>query len=202
MKNLLLVLTISTFPALLLAQGHGISSYPLSPQKKYVSLEFKGIVSNGSGAGLQARYFQRVLPPLLVSGGFGFSNGERSYQLFADAQYEIYPDFEMQPRVRIKGFVERSEDFDDTHLKIGAAPVFSKGLSFWDQEVFPFVSVPIALDLNNDDASYQVGSQVALGASGKLPFSGTKKLLANFEINLNVQNSYSGLFVGFSHPLD
>ena len=203
MKNLfVLILSIAGFSAAVFGQGHGISSYPLSIQQKYVSAELTRILSHGSGGGMQARYLQRLRPELVVSGGFGFSNGERENSIFAGADYELYPDYMNQPRMALRASVERAQEFGHGHTKLGLAPVISKGLSFWGKEAFPFVSIPFGLDLNSGDKVYAITSQLAVGASVPISSDGYKKLLANFEVNVNVNNAYSGVFVGFSHPLN
>ena len=199
-QNLLFV-TILGFSATLFAQGHGVSSYPLDIQQKYVSIEWTGIVSHGRGSGLQARYMQRVRPQWTVSGGFGFSNGERANRIFVNADYELYPDYQKQPRVSLRGILERSRDFGSTHTKVGVAPVVSKGLSFWGQEGFPFISVPVALDLDSGRNRYEVISQLALGAAVPIRTRTSQKIVANIEVNMNISGSYSGIFFGLSHPL-
>ena len=201
MKNMLIILTIG-FSTTIWGRGLGVSSYPLGTQQDYVAAEFTGILSNGRGTGLQARYLKRVWPELVVGGGFGFSDGARAHQMFASADYELYPDFMDQPKISLQASLERAQEFNYSHTKIGIAPIVSKGLSFWGKEGFPFVSFPMALDLNNDSKNYDFVYQLAFGASAPMPFVGYEKLLANFEVNLNIANAYSGVFFGFSHPLN
>ena len=202
MKNQLFAFIVLGFSYAVFGQGHGIISYPLAVQQSYVSAEFTGVLSNGRGVGLQARYLHRFNQQLTFNGGFGFSDGKRANQMFAGVDYEVYPDYENQPRFALRTFLERSEEFNHGHTKMGLTPVVSKGFSFWGEEGFPFVSLPLTLDLDSDDKRYAITSQLALGASFPMPVVESSRLLANVEIALNIENSYSGFFVGFSHPLN
>ncbi|MCY4643256.1 MAG: hypothetical protein OXB88_01425 [Bacteriovoracales bacterium] len=198
MKNLTLIFILSCLTTTF-AQGRGTSSYPSKIRQKYVSAELTGVLSGGSEVGLQARYFERLRSDLSFSAGFGFSSGDRANSIFASADYELYPDYKMQPRISLEASLERSLEFGDSHLKAGVAPVVSKGFSFWGKEVFPFIGIPVTLDLNSDDKSYDLATQLAFGAAAQL--SPHKGLLANIEINIDIDNSYSGVFLGISHPL-
>ena len=190
------ILLLCLFSITAWAQGHGISSYPLRLKEHYVSVELSGIFSDGSG--LQARYSGRLNSDWTLGWGFGFSGGAKANYVFVNADYEIYPDIELQPRFSVKTALERSYEYGQNHIKVGGTPLFSKGFYFWGREGFPFVGFPLALDLNTDNQTYALTSQVAFGFS--MPVQ--KKLFANFEMNMNVQNSYSGMFLGFSYPLN
>ena len=183
--------------------ARGLSAYPLGVQQRYVSVEFAGTLSAGTGVGLQARYSQKLGSELTMDAGFGFSDGDRAHRIFAGADYEFYPDYQQQPRISLQGHLERSREFAQIHTKFGVAPMISKGLLFWGQEGFPYVRLPITLDLNSGAQSYEVGYQLALGAS--LPLSvkkGRSKLLASFEVSLDLNQAYSGILFGLSHPLN
>ena len=199
MKSLLFTLISLGFSTVL--WGSVISSYPLGVQKKYVAADFTSVLSNGKGMGLQARYIQQIRAELIIEGGFGFSNGDQSYQVFASGDYEFYPDFMNQPKVSLQGSLVRAEKFNSSHTRISLAPVVSKGLSFWGSEGFPFIAFPMTLDLNNDAKNYDIAYQLSVGASVPMPFSGYEKLLANFKLHMNIQNAPSEISLGFSHPL-
>ena len=200
MKNLLFILMSLGFSTVIL--GNTISSYPLGIQKKYVAAEFTSVFSNGQGMGLQAKYIQQVRPELSIEGGFGFSNGDQVYHIFASGNYELYPDFMNQPKISLEGLLVRARKLESSHTKIVMTPLASKGLSFWGKEGFPFIGLPITLDLNNDSMSYNVAYQLSFGATAPMPLPGYEKLLANFKLNMNIKNASSEISLGFSHPLD
>ena len=200
MKNVTLVLVFLGFSAAAWGQSYGGSSYPLRKRQRYVSADVVGVLSDGGGIGLQAKYTECLRPGLVIGGGFGFSDGERAHRIFTGVDYELYPDYMNQPKVSIGGFAERALEFSHSHTRFGIAPTLSKGFSFWGQEGFPFMSLPVALDLNGDTRSYAVATRVVLGASFPVP-AARRGLLVNVEVNMDVGNSYSGVFFGFSHPL-
>ena len=200
MKSLLSILISVGFSTVL--WGNGISSYPLGVQKKYVAADLTSVLFNGKGMGLQARYIQQLRAELIIEGGFGFSNGDQAYQVFVSGDYELYPDFMNQPKVSLQGTLVRAQKFNSSHTRISLAPVASKGLSFWGSEGFPFLAFPMTLDLNNDAKNYDIAYQMSVGASVPMPFAGYEKFLANFKLNMNIENAPTEISLGFSHPLN
>lgn len=188
----------------LTAFGHslGVSSFPLQTKKSLISAEFGGFLSDGKGAGLQARYTQKLTPVMSADAGFGFSNGDRTYRVFANAEYELYPDYLKQPRISLRGGIERADEFDKTRTRFNIVPTVSKGFSFWGKEAFPYVAVPVALQLENTTSTYDISTRLSVGMAGQLPIKGYEHLLGNVETSLDIDNSYSGAFVGISYPLN
>jgi hypothetical protein len=187
------------------AYGTGISTFPLEVEKKVLSAEVTGIVSNGSGLGLQARYTQKLSELASVDAGLGISGGERSARLFAGYDYELFPDYDMQPRTSIKAFVENSKEFGVRRNILGIAPSVSKGFSFWGQEAFPYLSVPYGISLNSKKSSYETTLSANLGVTGMIPAEtiGTSKALtANAEAIIGLKDSFSAVFIGFGYPLE
>ncbi len=198
-KFLVLALILGSFSAM--ANVVGISAHPFNLNKHIIQGEFNGNLSSGSGMGLQGRYLYRHTNNLTFDTGLMISNSERSFRMFGGADLELYPDHGKQPRVSVKGFVERTEDFDVNTTSFGFAPIVSKGISVSGQEMFPFVSLPMKLSLDPASNSYQPVYSVAAGVTGKLPWDSMKKLTGNIEANLNLKNSYTGLLFGVAYPL-
>lgn len=202
MKKLLIGLMAMATSMSVFGYGFGVSTHPLVEDQKAVTAEFNGIFARGKGMGMQARYTQKISPLLTVDGGFGFTDGSRANNIFVNADYELYPDYMRQPRISVRGTLQRADEYGDTVNRIGIAPVVSKGFNFWGKEAFPFISIPVSLDLNGDESSYQVGSRLAFGMTGNLPIRGYENLLANFETNLDINNGFSSVFMGLSLPLN
>lgn len=211
MKNLkglsLLAMTLSLGLGSSAAFGYGmgISTFPLAEDKKVLSTEVTGIVSDGGGIGLQARYTQKLTESSAVDAGLGISGGERSARLFAGYDYELFPDYDMQPRTSIKAFVENSKEFGTRRNILGIAPSVSKGFSFWGKEAFPYLSLPYGISLDGTKNSYQTTLSANLGISGIIPaeyLATNKALTANAEVIIGLKDSFSGLFVGFGYPIE
>jgi hypothetical protein len=185
------------------AYGTGISTFPLEVQKKFVSAEVTGITSEGGGIGLQSRFTAKLNERSTVDAGLGISGGERSARLFAGFDYEIFPDYQSQPRTSLKAFFENSKEFGVRRNIIGLAPTMSKGFSFWGHEGFPYLSVPVGISLNGKANTYLTTVSANLGVSGVLPIeSSSKKLTANAEAIIGLKDSFSGLFVGLAYPIE
>ncbi len=185
------------------AYGTGISTYPLQTDDKLISAEATGIVSSGGGMGMQARFTQKITEKATVDAGLGISGGERSARLFAGYDHEIIPDYESQPRISLKAFVENSKEFNSRRNILGFAPTFSKGFSFWGKEAFPYISIPYGISLDGSNNSYQSTLSANLGLTGNLPAEwSSKQLTANAEVILGVKNSYTAIFAGVSYPIE
>lgn len=211
MKNLkglsllVMTLTLGLGSSAAFGYGTGISTFPLAEDKKILSTEVTGIVSNGGGIGLQARYTQKLNLESSVDAGLGISGGERSARLFAGYDYELFPDYDIQPRTSIKAFVENSKEFGTRRNILGLAPSVSKGFSFWGREAFPYLSLPYGISLDGKKNQYQTTLSANLGISGVIPgdaLFANKSLTANAEVIIGLKDSFSGMFVGFGYPIE
>lgn len=186
------------------AYGTGLSSFPLEVETKLISAEFTGITSTGGGIGMQARYTQKISEKGTIDAGLGISGGERSARLFAGYDYELFPDYENQPKTSIKAFIENSKEFRDRRNILGIAPTISKGFSFWGKEAFPYISLPYGISLNGNSNSYNTTLSANFGVSGVIPadVGPNKQLTANAEAIIGVKDSFSGAFFGVAYPIE
>lgn len=182
--------------------GHGIISHPLRIKDKMITTEFTGILSNGTGMGMQARFTQKVDPKLIVEAGAGVQDGERNNTLFLSADYTLLPDFGRQPKFSLRGTLETSYEFNSRVTNLNVSPLFSKGFNFWGREAYPYLSIPLGISLDSAEGKYNITTALSVGMTGKLPFDGFKKLIANLEGKFNIKNSYTAMFMGFSYLID
>ncbi|NOT78134.1 MAG: hypothetical protein HOP07_03925 [Bacteriovoracaceae bacterium] len=200
-----LTLTLGFGSSAAFGYGMGISTFPLEAEKKVLSAEVTGIVSNGSGLGLQARYTQKINEFSAVDAGLGIAGGERSARLFAGYDYELFPDYENQPRTSIKAFLENSKEFGTRRNILGLAPTVSKGFSFWGQEAFPYLSLPYGISLDGTKNSYQTTISANLGITGIIPaeqIGSSRAITANAEVIVGLKDSFSAVFVGLGYPIE
>ena len=195
----LLSLMVSTS---LWAYGTGVSTYPLMPEKKLISTEFTGITSTGGGVGLQARYTQKLNATTIVEAGIGMSGGEFDSRIFAGADFEIFPDYQKQPRVAVKAYFENVKEFGLRRNVVGVTPTVSKGFNFWGNEGFPFLSVPVGLSLDTENQMYRTIISANFGIVGNLPIEGYKHWTASIEGIISVKDTYSGIFMGLTYPIN
>ncbi len=186
------------------AYGTGISTFPLEAESKFVSAEFTGITSTGGGIGMQTRYTQKLNEKGTIDAGLGISGGEHSARLFAGYDYELFPDYESQPRTSIKAFVENSKEFNSRRNILGLAPSVSKGFSFWGKEAFPYLSLPYGISLDGSSNSYKTTMSANIGIAGVIPadVGVDKKLTANAEAIVGLKDSFSGVFFGVAYPIE
>jgi hypothetical protein len=184
------------------AYGTGYSSFPLSLEKRLLSTEITGITSTGGGLGVQARYTQKANEQLSFDAGIGMGAGERTGRLFGNADFEIFPDYMKQPRVAIRAGYEYAKEFDDGRNIFTVAPTVSKGFSFWGNEAFPFVSLPVGMNLNGDTKTYESTVAMNAGITGHLPIDGYQNLIGLAEMQVGLKDSFTALFFGVSYPLN
>lgn len=201
-KIKILSLLLLAIPGLSFGFGTGVSTYPIMLDKKFISGEFTGITSTGGGVGVQGRYTQRLNRKTIFDAGIGMSGGERTSRVFAGADFEIYPDYQRQPRVSVKTTLSNSKDFDVRRNTFGVAPTVSKGFSFWGHEAYPFVSVPYNVSLDSDSKTYETSANLNVGITGALPFEGYKHLTGTLEASVKIKDSYTGVFMGISYPIN
>jgi hypothetical protein len=211
MKNLkaisvmaLLAMTLGLSAQKAHAYGTGLSTYPLEVETKLISAELTGITSQGGGLGMQARFTDKLSEKGTIDAGLGISGGERSARLFAGYDYELFPDYENQPRTSIKAFVENSKEFNARRNIIGLAPSVSKGFSFWGKEAFPYLSIPYGISLNGNNSTYSTTLSANIGISGVIPadIGPSKQLTANAEAIIGLKDSFSGVFFGVAYPIE
>ncbi len=182
--------------------GTGVSTYPMLMDNKFLSTEFTGDLSSDGGLGFQGRYTQKISQSTIVDAGVGFSGGERTGRIFASVDYEIFPDYQQQPRISAKAYFENSAEYGKRKNVIGVMPVFSKGFNFWGKEAYPYASLPIGVSLNKDNKSYDTFMKLSLGVSGKIPYPALSHLTASVEGTLNIKDSYSGLYAALHFPIN
>lgn len=201
MKKLGLLLGTMILSTVATANTVGISTHPFTMKKQVITTEFNNYMSNGTGSGITAKYFQRVSEGISFDAGFGITDGDRANRIFMGADFGLIPDYGRQPRVSIKGMLE-TMDFDGERLNsFGVAPTISKGFAFWGKEAFPFVAVPVKVSLNADENTYETSTAIAAGVTGRLPMDGYENLVYNIETNMSIRNSYSSIVMGISLPI-
>ncbi|MBT6324817.1 MAG: hypothetical protein HOJ35_02520 [Bdellovibrionales bacterium] len=182
--------------------GVGYSSLPMLPNKKIIATELTSIVSSGGGVGVQARYIQALKDDSSIDIGLGIAGGENSSRVFVGYDKEIFPDYGNQPKVSVKASWENTNSGDHRVNTFSISPIASKGMSFWGKEGYPFVSVPLGVTLDGSDNTYLTSLSLTTGVTGRLPIEGYDHITANIEANIDLKNSWSGLFVGFSYPIN
>ena len=184
------------------AYGTGYSTYPMMEHKKLLSAEMTAITSSGGGVGVQGRYTDKITDRSVVDAGLGLGAGKRSARAFVGYDYELFPDYEKQPRVSLKTTLENAREFSSARNVVSLAPTVSKGFNFWGQEAYPYVSLPFGVSLQGRNKTYETIFNAAVGATTKLPIDGYEHLLASAEASIDLKDSFTAIFLGVTFPLN
>lgn len=199
MKTIALLLCLISTSAL--ANVVGVSAHPFTMKKQVITTEFNSFLNNGSGVGLAARYYHKLNETVNLDAGVGIASGDRANRIFAGADMMLFPDYGRQPRVSVKGLVE-TMSFNGSRVNaFGIAPTVSKGFSFWGKEAFPFIALPLKVNMNTKSKTYLTSSAIAMGITGRVPFNGYNKLIGSLETQFSLQDSYSSIVLGFAIPI-
>lgn len=201
-SNILLFIAGMLTTSQAFAYGIGQSTYPMLEKQHMLATEITGITSTGGGVGMQARYTRKMAKQLVLDGGVGIGSGDRSNRVFVGADWEIFPDYMNQPRFSVKTTLENAKEFKNRRNILTVAPTISKGFSFWGREAFPFVAIPFGVQLINETKQYETIANLNLGILGKLPIEAMKKFTASAEATVGIKDSYTGVFLGLSYPLN
>jgi hypothetical protein len=198
LQGLLLVLDLFVVSRVF-AYGTGYSTHPIPEEQRMINIEAMGIVSDNGGLGIQGRYTHRLNTDLTLDGGLGISGGDRENRIFVGADYMLFPDYESQPRLSLKGSYILSEEFGTSTNNFSISPTVSKGLSMWDQEIYPFLAVPVGLQLVSEGNKYETTIGASLGATAPLMLENAEKLFLNAEVNIDLKDSYTAFFTGIGY---
>lgn len=201
MKKLLFGILTTFISTGVMANTVGLSSHPFVMNKHIVTTEFNNYLTDGSGAGITARYMNRLNEKINMEAGFGFTNGDRASRILAGADVMILPDYGRQPRFSIKGLLQTENKDNERINSFGMAPTVSKGFSFWGNEAFPFLALPTMVSLNTDEGTYETSTALSAGITGKLPVGDFRDLVGNLETNFSLRNSYASIVMGVSLPI-
>ncbi|MFT6068423.1 MAG: hypothetical protein ACJAT2_000190 [Bacteriovoracaceae bacterium] len=201
-SNILLFIAGMLTASQAFSYGIGQSTYPMLEKQHMLATEITGITSTGGGVGIQGRYTRKMNKQLVVDGGIGIGAGERSNRVFAGADWEIFPDYMNQPRISVKTTLENAKEFKKRRNILTVAPTVSKGFSFWGNEAFPFVSLPFGVQLISKTKQYETIANLNVGILGRLPIEALKKFTASAEATVGIKDSYTGVFLGLSYPLN
>ena len=182
--------------------GVGYSSFPLQRDNKMVGVEMTGVIADGGGLGIQARYTHKTSKRAIVDAGLNVSGGDRNARIFAGLDYEIIPDYLKQPRVSLKATLENSHEFSFRRNILGLIPTVSKGFNVKGNEVYPYLAIPMGISLHSDNGTYKNVMNISVGANGAIPFKGYRHLTGNVEGMVNLKDSYTGVFAGISFPMN
>lgn len=196
-----LILASSLMISSAFASVVGLSTHPFSEGSQVITTEFDSYISAGAGMGITAKFYNKINRQLNFDAGVGVNSGERENRVFAGVDYEIFPDYGRQARFSTKAIFETVAFDGDRVNSVAIAPTLSKGFSFWEREAFPFISLPVAVSLNSNENTYETNSAIAAGITSAFRLSNNRELVANFEANLGLRNSYTALVVGVSLPL-
>lgn len=177
-----------------------ISAHPYLEGKKVLNTQFIQNYAGGEEASyVQMLYLQQMNEHINLDAGFGVSDGEENRRLVAGATYTIFPDFGNQPKVAAKVFFENVRNEEQYVNSVGIAPILSKGFLIGNKiEIYPFISFPSKLALENDTEQYEFQFSFAMGTTMPIKYPGFENAHVNIESNLDLRNSASSIAGGIT----
>jgi hypothetical protein len=185
------------------SQSIGVSTFPLEQNKGLVTTEFVNYAASNDqgGPGFQARYTRKLNSAVTIDGGLAFADSAYNKRFFVASDIEILPDYGNQPRVSVRPFIQRAQEFKNYKNIIGAAPVVTKGFNTWGKEVYPYAALPMSLVLISGSQKYETRTVLALGAAAKSPFKEFENVIFSAEGDINISHGYSAIFIGMTLPM-
>ncbi len=203
MKKLIVITLCTLSTAVFAVPTTGLSTFPWQSNKKILSTELNGIADEQGGAGLTARFTNKLNEQISWDAAVGITRGDRAGNMVSVAtDYEFYPDYAKQPRFAIRGSMESTKEFNERTVIIGLSPTLSKGFSFWGHEAFPHLSLPMGLVLNGPKSTYETRFNLNVGITGKIPHPDYQNLTAKLEGSLGLKDSYSSVLLGISYSIN
>lgn len=169
------------FSASAFASIVGITTHPLSDDARVLSAEMTGYMSQRHEMGAGVRYTQGFDGNLLDVTAAGAQNS-RSMIVGAGMDFEILREDMNQPRVSMKPYVQQMSFESRSSTLIGAAPSLRKGFTAGGKEIFPYLSLPNGVRLDNKEQELVFYSSLTFGASMALPRS-QERLVLTLEAN-------------------
>lgn len=176
------------------AQNIGLSAYDFTHLGTYVTGEAIAKYSGDTGIGAGVRLTHTLSREMKIDAGYNFHDGFQKHRFFSGFDYELFPDYQYQPRMSLKGLLEVVDDQSGTSMVIGLAPIFSKGVALGSVHTYPFVGLPLK-KLIGESSDFE--AYLALGSGVKL----TERAMFNFETNINLSEGSSSLLLGLSASL-
>lgn len=201
MKSLVALCLMFTSVSLM-ASNVGVSTHPMVTSDQAITTEFNTFHSYGEGFGITGRYFRRINPDLTIDAGVGLATDDRPSSIYAAVDYQLFPDYDTQPRVSLKSGLESVEIEDDRWNIIGTTPIVSKSVVVNGQEFFPFVATPIRLGLNSETQKYRFFPEVNFGTTtGGFRIGDYDNLIGNVELGFDLSNGGSTISAGLTYPI-
>ena len=195
--TLLLIFSLKTW-----GYGVGPSTFPMLTNKELLSTEITGVLSNGESLGIQGRYTNKINRKSIIDAGIGFGGGDRTSRIFANMDYEIFPDYKNQPRFSTKIGLENAQEFNRRKNILHLTPTLSKGFSFWGKEAFPFLAFPMGINLDKEANTYESMMALSLGINGRVPIKEYSHLTASAEVQLDIKDSFSAFILALAFPIN
>lgn len=173
----------------------GISTHPLNGNSRVLSAEMTGYMSQRNELGAGIRYSHQINQARILDFTVGGGQESRKSHAGVGLDFELLKEDVHQPRVSVKSFFQYQNFNSESFNLIGFGPTLRKGFSVLGQELFPYVSTPIGIRVNNVTDEFVYFSSLTLGASMPLPWINRDRMLLSFEGNRNLGASSD--YVGF-----
>lgn len=164
----------------------GLSTQPMNSKSQLFTAQMTGYLSSVHELGIGMRYTKstgrgRNLDAY-VSGG----QGSRNLNVGTGFDMEIMSEKINRPRISVKPFMQFERVEKNSFGITGMAPSLRKGLVVFDQEVTPYVALPLGIKLDNLTDEYVYYASMSAGISLPLNMDVNQKMILTLEGNKNL----------------
>lgn len=163
----------------------GLTTHQLNEEARVLTLESVGYMNQRHEMGFGLRYTHGVQQGQLLDVYAGGAQHSRGFSFGAGMDFEILSDEGYQPRVSLKPFYQHQKFESSKLTNLGAAPTLRKALAIFDTNFYPFIAVPVGVQIDSSDDEFVYLASVSVGASMAIPNT-EEKLVVSLEGNKNL----------------
>lgn len=163
----------------------GLTTHPLSDDARALSLETIGYFNQQHEMGLGLRYTHGIQQGQLLDIQASGAQHYRGFSFGAGMDFELLSDEGAQPRFSLKPFYQHEKNDDSKVSNLGVAPSLRKGVEILGLNYYPFLAIPMGVQVDSSDDEVVYLASLSFGASMAIP-STQEKLVVSVEGNKNL----------------
>lgn len=170
----------------------GLTTHELGDEARLLTLETAAYMNRRHEMGFGLRYTHGIQQGQLLDIHAGSAQHSRGFNFGAGMDFEILRDEGSQPRISLKPFYQHQKVAGSKQTNLGAAPTLRKALNILETNFYPYIAVPMGVQIDSSDDEFVYLASLSLGASMAIPNT-QDKLVVSVEGNKNLGASNDSL---------
>ena len=163
----------------------GLTTHQLSEEARVLTAQTTAYMNQRHEMGFGLRYTHGIQQGQLLDVYAGGAQHSRGFSFGAGMDFELLSDEGAQPRVSLKPFYQHQKFESSKLTNLGAAPTLRKALDILGTNVYPFLAVPMGIQIDSSDDEFVYLASVSFGVSMAIPNT-EERLVVNLEANKNL----------------